>query len=73
MGEDGGGRDRAGEGWKVEILVGLTWIFSGFSRAGSYVYNGMIPLHMLLISYSLYEAFCLCWFVHDECFVYSLF
>ena len=43
MGEDGGGRDRAGEGWTVEILGGLIWSSWGFSRAGSYVYNGMIP------------------------------
>ena len=70
MGEDGRGRDRAGEGWTVEILGDLTWSFSGFSRAGSYVYNGMIPLYRLLMIDILCEAR---WFVHNKRFVYSLF
>ena len=32
MGEDGRGRDRAGEGWTVEILGDLTWSFRAFQE-----------------------------------------
>ena len=32
MGEDGRGRDRAGEGWTDEILGGFTWSSQAFQE-----------------------------------------